>query len=1068
MSRTARVVASALTLSFVLAALGVPSGETPAGAAQSGVGELRIGQFDLATDPWNRTATEGSTVRRLVTHEGPYQGKGAARITTQIPEAGGDAEMFRDLPAIDATGLRFAARSSDIDELVLRLTDDTGQVHFQSVPVESDGEWHLITRTVEDLVDGPNSGHYGGDDDGVWHGPARQLSFLVGATGTIDIDDVVLSTKLPGIAVAPEVTGNVFSPGDDVRFGYATEAASLAWTVRNAQGARVTDGRRAKPTPDGTISLGQLPTGWYEVTLTGTLPGGETVTNGTDLAVLPDTARRDRRLGTSAHYENQQWSFASLPLVARAGLGFTRDGIGWDSVETVETGKGNFAWPETIAEYQRQSRTNDLQMYDIILYGNELYHEGEAPATQQGRDGFAAFSDESIKKYGTDDTTYEIWNEWNWRDLDGPAKGTAENYAALLDDAATRIRAQHPDATISGPAMALTNDWQGWVDDFIASGGLDDLDAFTTHPYNFTAEPEQVAEHVAYLRAKLDAAGHPDMPIWFSEAGWHTASDPAGASEPDHARNLVRAELAALAAGADRYTVYDFQDDGEDATEPEHRFGMLRSEASTRGALVPKPGYVAQSILTRQTADRAVTGTLDLGDNRYGVTFAGRDADAGMTALWATSAQTWSVAASGPVQVLTMYGESAELIPDSNGKVHISVGSDPVYLTGDLGAVTTSSPYGLTAPKAFSQTPAEGVWHVDAGAAKRPLTLQVGNRKVVARASSSAQDISVRLPASAEGPRTWSAQVLQGGHPSGFLTATAQVRAPLTVTGGHALTADGSDVLRLVVTNATDEPRTVTSLDWELAGATGSDLAGHELAGGEQVVVDVPVTAFGAWRAQVDGDTTDTDSGVLVEAEQVTDVPFGTVTVDGTIDPEIAERTGITLGADEQSGSGWTGEDDQSGTLWLSHDDDNLYVSAVIRDDVHAQPARGSSIWEGDGLQLGVTPGWPGEGRQPVTEIGTALSDAGTVEVARWLPGGASTEGVAADVRRDESRKETTYEFAVPWSQNGADPSDGVLATTLVFNENDGPTRTGWLAWGAGVADSKDPSLFRALRLLPE
>ena len=99
-----------------------------------------------------------------------------------------------------------------------------------------------------------------------------------------------------------------------------------------------------------------------------------------------------------------------------------------------------------------------------------------------------------------------------------------------------------------------------------------------------------------------------------------------------------------------------------------------------------------------------------------------------------------------------------------------------------------------------------------------------------------------------------------------------------------------------------------------------------------------------------------------------------------------------------------------------------------------------------------------------------ALTDAGPVDTWRWTPTTQTgvPPGVQAKVVRDETAHTTTYEIAIPWSTLGFAAEDRLLSTTVVINENDGTGRRGWLTWGKGVAETKNPALFNAVRLAPE
>ncbi|WP_433515318.1 sugar-binding protein [Nonomuraea sp. CA-143628] len=1042
----------------------------PTASAQAAPGDAVLGDFENGVTPWFTAASGSTSVSLTVTSDTPASGSGAARLSVNAPS--GTAELARGVPSIDARSLTFALRSTQLKGIVVRLVDSTGQAHQQTRPLTPGSQWQTVTVSDFAPAGAAEYIHWGGANDGVWHGPLKQLSLLVdafrvvnGPAATIDVDDVTVQGPAPDLAIVPKVTGNAFSTGDEVSFGIRTAAKSVEWTVRDVDNAVVASGARETSELGGTLTLGKLPTGWYAVDLVAVQPDGRRVAGGTDVSVLPASDAREERIGVATHY-GQAWSPDTIPLIANAGVGFARDEAYWAQAEKV---KGTIDFPARVDAYTAALSKNGLKFFDILAYGNSLYHEGEAPATQVGRDAFANYADVSVATFGTDDTFYEVWNEWNLRDRTGPAGATAANYAALLATTAKRVRAAHPGVRLVGPALAPMDNWSSWVDDFIAAGGLDNLDAFTTHPYDFGAEPEAFMNHVAVIRAKLDAAGHRDMPIWLSEHGWHTSDTPLGADEKSQARDLSRAQLLALGKGIGRYTVYDFKDDGTDPKNPEHRFGMIRNENDPRGAYTPKPAFVAQGILTRQTDDREVRQALALGSGQYGVEFgarAGEPAATRMQALWALKPETWSVKAAGEVTVTDLYGAQATLRPDADGRVHVAVGKDPVYLTGELGEVRTQSPYALTVDKAIEGLAPAAKWTVTAGDRALDVSLRTGTGTAPAQvAAGESRSVAVTLPAAGVGSRTWTAEVREGDRTIGLLTASAEVVARLGLTGTHALSATGADLLRLTLVNHGAEPVKLDGIDWTVGSSSGRSLPGTTVAGDGSVSVDVPLTELGAWSATAVGDATATAHGTLVDADPV-DVPFRPVKVDGKVDKAVSVLPAQTLGAAEQVITGWAGNDDHSGRLWLTHDAKRLYVTAVITDNAHAQPARALNIWQGDSVQLGVTPGWPGEGAMPVNEIGTALTSAGPVDLARWLPTNATTEGLASAVKRDETAKTTTYELSVPFSAIGVKPANRILSATVAVNENDGTGRRGWSTWGKGVAESKDPAKFRSLRLL--
>ncbi|WP_432989432.1 hypothetical protein [Dactylosporangium sp. CA-233914] len=1058
----------------VLAALAAVIALLPAAQpAAAGTGPVVIGDFEHGTDPWFPVTTGAATATLTTTTDAPAGGTASARLQANAPS--GTVEMARGVPSLDLRQLDLSVRSAELTGLVLRLVDATGQAHQQTLTLNRGTQWQKLS--VSTFAGGAQYVHWGGANDGIWHGPLTQISLLIdafritpGPAVTLDVDDVVAQGPPPPLAIVPTTLGNAFTAGDQVSFGVQTAATSLRWSVRDAHGAVVGSGSGAPAQLRNTISLGALGTGWYTVDIAAVQPDGTTVNGGTDISVLPASTLRERRIGAATHYGGR-WPGASVPLLGKAGLGFARDEAYWSEVEQV---KGAYAFPARVNAYTAGLRANDVDFLQVLDYGNALYHQGEAPATDAGRAGFAGYAQASVDRFGTDHAAYEVWNEWNIRDAKGPAGATPQNYAALLAAAAAKVKAAHPDAVLAGPALAPMNDWQGWLDGFIASGGLEHIDAFSTHPYDFTAEPEAFEAHVNVLKQKLTAAGHPNMPIWFTEQGWYTTANPPGVAPDVQARDLTRAQLLALGDGIGRYTVYDFKDDGTDPADAEHNFGMIRNESDARGAYTPKPAFTAEGVLTRQTAQRPVRSVLSLGSGRYGVEFgprSGESAGTRLQALWALTPQTWSIQATGSVTVTDLYGGSTVLAPDADGRVHVAVGVDPVYVQGALGQVTPSSPFSLAVTGSVSGVAPDATWHVaNTGTSARSLSLVSDGLTTAASVPAGAtQNVPATLAPAGVGQRTWTAVVNEGGHAIGVLTATAKVVPALQLSGTHALSSTGADVLRLRVLNRSNHAVRLDGVSWAVGATKGTVLAGADVASGTTAVADVPLTAFGTWSATVSGPSSDTASGVVVAAASVAvDVAFHTVKVDGVVDRDLEKLPAQTLGEDEQVITGWKGPQDLSGRLWITHDDSKLYITAQMTDDVRSQPARGASIWQGDSLQLGSSPGWPGEGGRPVSEIGTALTDAGPVDITRWLPVSGGTDGVTTAVKRDEKTKTTTYELAVTWAALGVDAKDRIMAATIAINDNDGSGRRGWSTWGRGVAESKDPALFHALRLMPK
>jgi hypothetical protein len=140
-------------------------------------------------------------------------------------------------------------------------------------------------------------------------------------------------------------------------------------------------------------------------------------------------------------------------------------------------------------------------------------------ATDEHRAAFTRYAVAAVDEFGTEHTTYELWNEWNLRDPNGAAKASPENYAALLKSVSAAVRAKHPDVK--------------------------------------PLDPEASVAYVNTIRSIMAAHGA-SKPIYISEQGWATGSNPSAVSEPAQARDLVRGQLLAYGNGVARYSSYNF------------------------------------------------------------------------------------------------------------------------------------------------------------------------------------------------------------------------------------------------------------------------------------------------------------------------------------------------------------------------------------------------------------------------------------------------------------------------------------------------------------------------------
>ncbi len=170
-----------------------------------------------------------------------------------------------------------------------------------------------------------------------------------------------------------------------------------------------------------------------------------------------------------------------------------------------------------------------------------------------------------------------------------------------------------------------------------------------------------------------------------------------------------------------------------------------------------------------------------------------------------------------------------------------------------------------------------------------------------------------------------------------------------------------------------------------------------------------------------------------------------------------------------------SGDNSARFALSLSGEDINLAVETV--DPIHNQPSSGANMWQGDGIEFAfdcVSEGYPedrAEFQAALTATGPQLFKSKAASLVGDIPTAWSPEGTVVKhgtaaitrIRGDRTlylvrlKRTELYPMVV---KNG-DP----IRFSLLVNDNNGKTRAGWLNWGSGIVESKDPAIYGTLRM---
>lgn len=291
---------------------------------------------------------------------------------------------------------------------------------------------------------------------------------------------------------------------------------------------------------------------------------------------------------------------------------------------------------------------------------------------------------------------------------------------------------------------------------------------------------------------------------------------------------------------------------------------------------------------------------------------------------------------------------------------------------------------------------------------------------------------------------------------------------PLSLASPPSLGKDGR--MSISIRNISDKIEAkLLSADWVSGEKSGSEKLDGAVKPGETRTLSIPfmpVEAFNAvdcsLKVNFEGRPPLSFKGKL----SYSPCPKMTPAIDGDL-KEWKGLPAIDLSKATVKIKDYKGVKDLSGLIWLGWDDRNLYVAAEIEDDKHSQTTGGEKGWQGDGIQMSVAELPDGKGVPEWNEFGICLAPSGP-EVYRSIGPDGLKEGLVKDAKAQIRREGTStiYEFAIPWTELApASPSAGAILFSILVNENDGKKREGWIEWGAGIGNDKNPDKFRIVNL---
>ncbi|MBI4560391.1 MAG: hypothetical protein HY706_22620 [Candidatus Hydrogenedentes bacterium] len=358
-------------------------------------------------------------------------------------------------------------------------------------------------------------------------------------------------------------------------------------------------------------------------------------------------------------------------LAQRAGIRWNREEISW---QYVEPERGQWRW-DRYDKALRISREHGILSFGLLDYtvpwASSAPPGADRPHLYAPRDlgDFERYAFETVSRYRDVIKYWEVWNEPNgtgfWLPKPDPAA-----YTRLLEAARRGIKRADPDAQVLGLSLSMF-DFE-FIEGVFQQGGDQFMDVLSIHPYRKTPEFE-TRDRMMKLRA-LMAKYNVNKPVWITETGFHVSWE--GVTEEMQAQYLVRIYVLFLAEGIEKIFWYDFRNDGDDPSNKEAGFGVLRYD------LTPKLSYHAYAVMARKLEglryeDSLASGPVEV--HRF-VTRKGR-APRRVIVAWTTGAETnfEFPMASSKVRVTSLLGEEKDVTLRGE-RLTLRLTGSPVYV----------------------------------------------------------------------------------------------------------------------------------------------------------------------------------------------------------------------------------------------------------------------------------------------------------------------------------------------------------------------------------------------------
>lgn len=230
-----------------------------------------------------------------------------------------------------------------------------------------------------------------------------------------------------------------------------------------------------------------------------------------------------------------------LTLMVDAHVVWIRQFVYWNQVEPA---RGEYQWDSLDAVFTALERYPSLSLLPVIV-NTPAWARTDTLAVNPTTpprypDDFAEFAAQVARRYGSQITYYQIWDEPNLRDGWGGLDPRPADYVALLAAAFSAIHANDLYASVIAAALAPTIETGPsnlsdilFLEAMYAAGAKPFMDAVAAKPYGFndsplerTVSPGQLNfSRMILIREEMIRQGDGHKALWASAWGWNSLPD---------------------------------------------------------------------------------------------------------------------------------------------------------------------------------------------------------------------------------------------------------------------------------------------------------------------------------------------------------------------------------------------------------------------------------------------------------------------------------------------------------------------------------------------------------------